>query len=100
MSTFKALLSFHLEPGLGCWVLTHLGIFSEVGVFVKWRIELLGLGWLNFFRSIFFMCGEDKCKHYRVENEGGSPVTAYAKVTSCTDMGTCLRLAHPQWVRG
>ena len=46
------------------------------------------------------MCGQDKCKHYRVENEGGSPVTAYAKVTSCTDMGTCLRLAHPQWARG
>ena len=43
---------------------------------------------------------QDKCKHYRVENEGGSPVTAYAKVTGCTDMGTCLRLAHSEWVAG
>ena len=49
-------------------------------------------------RCSHFTWAQDKCKHYRVENEGGQPVTAYAKVTDCTDLGTCLRLKHPDWV--
>ena len=41
---------------------------------------------------------QDRCKHYRVQNEGGTDVTAYAKVTGCTELGACLRLTHPDWV--
>lgn len=43
-------------------------------------------------------CWQDKCKHYRVDSEGGTTVTALAKVTGCTDLGTCLRLKHSDWV--
>ena len=45
-----------------------------------------------------FNQSEDSCKHYRLNTVNGSPVTAYAKVTQCTDLGTCLRLTHPEWI--
>ncbi|CAE7446098.1 Mns1 [Symbiodinium microadriaticum] len=40
---------------------------------------------------------ENSCKFYRINNEMGSPVTAYAKVTDCTDLSSCIRLQHPEW---
>ncbi|CAJ1404118.1 unnamed protein product [Effrenium voratum] len=49
-------------------------------------------------RCSHFTFAHDKCKHWRIQNEGGSPVTAFAKVTDCSDLNTCLRLKHPEWV--
>ena len=71
------------------WVLE----FTDPPCSITWEVDII------FWHFCCPLC-QDKCKHYRVENEGGSPVTAYAKVTGCTDMGTCLRLAHPEWVGG
>ncbi|CAJ1404124.1 unnamed protein product [Effrenium voratum] len=49
-------------------------------------------------RCSHYTFAHDKCKHWRIQNEGGSPVTAFAKVTDCSDLNTCLRLKHPEWV--
>lgn len=38
------------------------------------------------------------CKMYRMDTEGGAPVTATAKVTDCSDLNTCIRLKHSRWV--
>ncbi|CAE7865610.1 ACBP4 [Symbiodinium microadriaticum] len=45
-----------------------------------------------------FTFADDTCKHYRINNVDGTSVMTYAKVTDCTDLSTCIRLKHPEWV--
>ncbi|CAE8674203.1 unnamed protein product [Polarella glacialis] len=37
------------------------------------------------------------CTRYRVQTKGNS-FTAWAKITDCTDLSTCLQLTHPTWL--
>ncbi|CAE7331786.1 ACBP2, partial [Symbiodinium necroappetens] len=45
-----------------------------------------------------FTYADDTCRHYRVNTVEGTSVMTYAKVTDCTDLSTCIRLKHPEWV--
>ena len=45
-----------------------------------------------------FTYADDTCRHYRVNTVEGTSVMTYAKVTDCTDLSSCIRLKHPEWV--